>query len=200
MDIFKQRFRFSMWVALMTVAVCAMSAHASPWTFKVGASQVRPDVSSDLNIDVSDEMNLTGSIEYELMPNVIGEILLAVPFTHDIESVAGNTIGSFKHLPPTFSAKYNFATVSGLTPYVGAGLNYTFVFDEKLKGATLKGDDSFGFSALAGVGYQYPNSPWGVALDLRYISIESDLTINGASAGTLKVDPMEVSLSASYKC
>jgi outer membrane protein W len=38
-----------------------------------------------------------------------------------------------------------------------------------------------------------------VALDLRYISIESDLTINGASAGTLKVDPMVVSLSASYK-
>lgn len=199
MDSLNQQFRFSMWVALMGVAVCAMSAHASPWTFKVGASQVRPDVSSDLNIDVSDEVNLTGSIEYELMPNVIGEALLAVPFTHDIESATGKTIGSFKHLPPTFSVKYNLPTTSGLTPYVGAGLNYTLVFDEKLDGATLKADDSFGFSALAGVGYQYPNSPWGVALDLRYISIESDLTINGASAGTLKVDPTVVSLSASYK-
>ena len=122
-----------------------------------------------------------------------------VPFTHDVEDATGQKIGSFKHLPPTVSVKYNLPTTGGFTPYVGAGLNYTFVFDEKLNGAKLKGDDSFGFSAVAGVGYQYPNSPWGVALDVRYINIESDLTINGVDSGTLKVDPTVVSLSASYK-
>lgn len=182
-------------LGLMTVG-----AQASPWTVKVGASQVRPDVSSDLNVDVSDEVNLTGSIEYELMPNVIGEVLLAVPFTHDIEDDTGQKVGSFKHLPPTVSVKYNLPTTAGFTPYVGAGLNYTFVFDEKLSsGDKLKGDDSFGFSAVVGASYQYPNSPWGVALDVRYINIESDLKVNGADVGTLKVDPTVVSLSASYK-
>ncbi len=182
------------------LGLAAVGAQASPWTVKVGASQVRTDVSSDLNIDVSDEVNLTGSIEYELMPNVIGEVLLAVPFTHDIEDANGKKMGSFKHLPPTVSVKYNLPTTSGFTPYVGAGLNHTFVFDEKLSsGQKLKGDDSFGFSAVAGVGYQYPNSPWGVALDVRYINIESDLTIDGVDSGTLKVDPTVVSLSASYK-
>lgn len=183
----------------LLLGLATVGAQASPWTVKVGASQVRPDVSSDLNIDVSDEVNLTGSIEYELMPNVIGEVLLAVPFTHDVEDATGQKIGSFKHLPPTVSVKYNLPTTGGFTPYVGAGLNYTFVFDEKLNGAKLKGDDSFGFSAVVGAGYQYPNSPWGVALDVRYINIESDLTINGVDSGTLKVDPTVVSLSASYK-
>lgn len=191
--------KFSVLVGLL-LGLATVGAQASPWTVKVGASQVRPDVSSDLNIDVSDEVNLTGSIEYELMPNVIGEVLLAVPFTHDVEDATGQKIGSFKHLPPTVSVKYNLPTTGGFTPYVGAGLNYTFVFDEKLSsGQKLKGDDSFGFSAVAGVGYQYPNSPWGVALDVRYINIESDLTIDGADKGTLKVDPTVVSLSASYK-
>lgn len=183
----------------LLLGLATVGAQASPWTVKVGASQVRPDVSSDLNIDVSDEVNLTGSIEYELMPNVIGEVLLAVPFTHDVEDATGQKIGSFKHLPPTVSVKYNLPTTGGFTPYVGAGLNYTFVFDEKLNGAKLKGDDSFGFSAVVGAGYQYPNSPWGVALDVRYINIESDLKIDGVDKGTLKVDPTVVSLSASYK-
>lgn len=184
----------------LLLGLATVGAQASPWTVKVGASQVRPDVSSDLKIDVSDEVNLTGSIEYELMPNVIGEVLLAVPFTHDVEDATGQKVGSFKHLPPTVSVKYNLPSTAGFTPYVGAGLNYTFVFDEKLSsGQKLKGDDSFGFSAVAGVGYQYPNSPWGVALDVRYINIESDLTIDGVDKGTLKVDPTVVSLSASYK-
>ena len=190
----------------LLLGLVTVGAQASPWTVKVGASQVRPDVSSDLNVDVSDEVNLTGSIEYELMPNVIGEVLLAVPFTHDVEN-NGTKIASFKHLPPTVSIKYNLPTTGGFTPYVGAGINYTFVFDEETSGALagqkLKGDDSFGFSAVAGVGYQYPNSPWGVALDVRYINIESDLTIkdanNNITEGTLKVDPTVVSLSASYK-
>ncbi len=57
----------------LLLGLATVGAQASPWTVKVGASQVRPDVSSDLKIDVSDEVNLTGSIEYELMPNVIGE-------------------------------------------------------------------------------------------------------------------------------
>lgn len=187
----------------LVLGLATVGAQASPWTVKVGASQVRPDASlAGMNVDVSDEVNLTGSIEYELMPNVIGEVLLAVPFTHDVES-NGAKVASFKHLPPTVSVKYNLPTTAGFTPYVGAGLNYTFVFDEDTSGALagqkLKGDDSFGFSAVVGASYQYPNSPWGVALDVRYINIESDLTLGGADAGTLKVDPTVVSLSASYK-
>ncbi len=122
----------------LLLGLATVGAQASPWTVKVGASQVRPDVSSDLNIDVSDEVNLTGSIEYELMPNVIGEVLLAVPFTHDVEDATGQKIGSFKHLPPTVSVKYNLPTTGGFTPYVGAGLNYTFVFDEKLGGLKIE--------------------------------------------------------------
>jgi outer membrane protein len=76
------------------------------------------------------------------------------------------------------------------------------VFDEKTTGALLgtklKGKDSFGVAANVGFEYRMPNSPWGVTADLRYVKIESDLTLDGADIGTLTVDPMVFGLSAAY--
>ena len=93
-----------------------------------------------------------------------------------------------------------FTPDAAFSPYVGLGLNYTLVYDEKivLAGAKLRGKDSFGLAATVGFEYRMPNSPWGVAADLRYINIESDLTLNGADIGTLTVDPMVLGLSAVY--
>lgn len=184
--------------SLMSVGV-----QASPWSFKAGLGQVRPNTSHDtLNLEVSDEVNLTGSIEYDLMPNLSAEVLLAVPFKHDV-TLNGQKAATFRHLPPTVSLKYSLPPMSGFTPYAGLGVNYTFVFDEKttgaLTGAKLKGDDSVGLAALLGVSYQYANSPWSAALDVRYIDIQSDLTVNGASSGTLEVKPTVLSLSAQYR-
>ena len=82
------------------------------------------------------------------------------------------------------------------------GLNYTLVYDESITGAKLKGKDSFGLAATVGFEYRLPNSPWGVTADLRYVKIESDLTLDtGTGAkdiGTLVVDPMVFGLSAAY--
>ncbi|MEC7118790.1 MAG: OmpW family outer membrane protein, partial [Pseudomonadota bacterium] len=78
------------------------------------------------------------------------------------------------------------------------GLNYTLVYDEKMAGVNLKGDDSFGVAGLIGANYKFPDSPFGVAFDLRYINIESDLKADGVDVGTLKVNPWVVGLSASY--
>lgn len=178
----------------------------SPWTVKVGFSQVNPksdngDLAGGLvAAEVSSEVGFTPSIEYKFAPNVVGEVLLAIPFEHTVENAKGNNaeVAKFKHLPPTFSAKYLFTPDAAFSPYVGLGLNYTLVFDEESGLGKLKGKDSFGVAANVGFEYRMPNSPWGISADLRYIKIKSDLTLNGADIGTLTVDPMVIGLSTAY--
>jgi outer membrane protein len=74
-------------------------------------------------------------------------------------------------------AKYLFTPDAAFSPYVGLGLNYTLVFDENSDLGKLKGKDSIGLAANVGFEYRMPNSPWGISADLRYIKIESDLTL-----------------------
>jgi outer membrane protein len=195
-------------LTLASLAVLPLTASAeSPWSVKAGFSQINPKSNNGslaggaFEADVSSEVGFTPAIEYKFAPNIVGEVLLAIPFKHDVKDTKSDTkIASFKHLPPTFTAKYLFTPDAAFSPYVGLGLNYTLVYDEKivLAGAKLRGKDSFGLAATVGFEYRMPNSPWGVAADLRYINIESDLTLNGADIGTLTVDPMVLGLSAVY--
>lgn len=194
-------------LAVSSLAFAPVAAMAeSPWTVKVGFSQVNPksdngDLAGGLvAAEVSSEVGFTPSIEYKFAPNIVGEVLLAIPFEHTVENTKGNNaeIAKFKHLPPTFSAKYLFTPDAAFSPYVGVGLNYTLVFDEKSDLGKLKGKDSFGVAANVGFEYRMPNSPWGITADLRYIKIKSDLTLNGADIGTLTVDPMVLGVSAAY--
>jgi len=195
-------------IFLVAAAMSPLVAMAeSPWAVKFGISQINPKSDNGALAggaymsDISSEVGITPSIEYTFSPNVVGEVLLAIPFKHDVKDTKTNTkIASFKHLPPTFSAKYLFSPAAAFSPYVGLGLNYTLVYDEEIviPTAKLKGKDSFGLAATLGFEYRIPNSQWGVAADLRYIKIKSDLTLNGADIGTLTVDPMVLGVSAVY--
>ncbi len=199
-------------LTLASLAVLPLTASAeSPWSVKAGFSQINPKSNNGslaggaFEADVSSEVGFTPAIEYKFAPNIVGEVLLAIPFKHEVKDTKSDTkIASFKHLPPTFTAKYLFTPDAAFSPYVGLGLNYTLVYDEKivLAGAKLRGKDSFGLAATVGFEYRMPNSPWGVAADLRYINIESDLTLDtgtgAADIGSLTVDPMVLGLSAVY--
>jgi outer membrane protein len=195
-------------LTLASLAILPITASAeSPWSIKLGVSQINPKSDNGalaggaFASDVSSETGLTPAIEYKFAPNIVGEVLLAIPFKHEVKDIKSDTkIASFKHLPPTFTAKYLFTPDAAFSPYVGLGVNYTLVYDEQvvIAGAKLKGKDSIGLAATIGFEYRLPNSPWGVAADLRYIKIESDLTLGGADIGTLTVDPMVFGLSAAY--
>ena len=192
-------------LAVASLALLPLTASAeSPWTVKVGISQINPKsdngfLANAFTAEVSSEVGLTPSIEYKFAPNIVGEVLLAIPFEHEVKNAAtGAEVATFKHLPPTFTAKYLFTPNAAFSPYVGLGLNYTLVFDEESGLGKLKGKDSFGVAANVGFEYRMPNSPWGVTADLRYVKIESDLTLDGADIGTLTVDPMVFGLSAAY--
>jgi outer membrane protein len=202
-------------LTLASLALLPLTASAeSPWTVKVGVSQINPKSGNGslaggaFESDVSSEIGFTPATEYKFAPNIVGEVLLAIPFEHDVKftNAAGVPQGkaaTFKHLPPTFTAKYLFTPTAAFSPYVGLGLNYTLVYGEEtmgiLAGTKLTAKDSFGLAATVGFEYRMPNSPWGVAADLRYAKIKSDLNVDVlGDVGTLTVDPMVFGLSAVY--
>lgn len=200
----------NIFLAIATMSPLVAMAE-SPWSVKLGISQIKPKSDNGLlantfQSEVSSEVGFTPAIEYRFAPNIVGEVLLAIPFKHDVKVSGGgltnSEVASFTHLPPTFTAKYLFSPEAAFSPYVGLGLNYTLVYDEEttgaLTGTKLKGKDSFGLAATVGFEYRVPNSQWGVAADLRFVKIQSDLTLNGADIGSLTVDPMVLGVSAVY--
>lgn len=107
-------------------------------------------------------------------------------------------VGKTKHLPPTLSLQYHFAPQATLRPYVGVGLNYTLFFEEKTQGALagtkLELDPSFGLAGQVGVDVAL-NDLWFVNADVRYIDIDSDAKLNGASLNTVNIDPYVIGVS-----
>jgi outer membrane protein len=68
--------------AMASLVSAPMAAMAeSPWTVKIGVSQINPKSSNGtlvngLSMDVSSEVGLTPAIEYKFAPNIVGEVLL----------------------------------------------------------------------------------------------------------------------------
>ncbi len=182
-------------------------AHAdSPWIIKIGASDVIPKgnggtLANAFTASASNDVQFTPSIEYAFDHHLSAEVLLATPFTHDVY-LNGTKAASFKDLPPTVTLKYTFDGVNGIRPYFGLGVNYTLVWGEKtvgpIAGNKAEAGNSLGMAGLIGVQYDIPNTPYGIALDLRRIDIASQMKLNGNKIGTLNVDPWVVGIGGTY--
>ncbi|MGI3210509.1 OmpW/AlkL family protein [Roseovarius tibetensis] len=148
-------------------------------------------------IDVDENIRPSVTFEYFVADNIGIEVLAAWPFEHDINS-GGTRIGEIKHLPPTVSLQYHFSNASNVTPFIGAGLNYTFFFDETAKGPIagnqLSLDDSWGVALHAGADFAISESA-SLRADVRWIDIESDVKLNGQKIGKAKIDPWVVGLA-----
>lgn len=145
------------------------------------------------------------------------ELLAASPFTHDV-GVAGmpggfaslnGKLGELKHLPPTLSVVYYpLDSKSAFQPYVGAGINYTWFFDDKLSSeAESKGfsgldmKDSWGLAAQVGMDYMLTDNVM-VNAQVRYIDIDTTGTTNFGGAKVkvdVDVDPMVYMVGLGYK-
>ena len=150
--------------------------------------------------------------------NQIGiELLAATPFSHnvgvkgfsgDYEGLNGK-LGSLKHLPPTLSlVYYPFADNKVFKPYVGAGINYTWFFDDKLSSsAESKGfsgldmKDSWGFAAQLGADYMLTDNIM-INGQVRYIDIDTTGTTNilgNKVKVDVDVDPLVYMVGLGYK-
>lgn len=199
-------------VALVALMGLSASAMAGEWQVKLGASVLAPSQDNNVlaggaltNVDTSNEYSFTPSVEYFFNDNISAELLLATPFSHDVES-NGQKIASFKHLPPTITAKYNFKNSSRFTPYVGVGATVVVPWDEKIAidGAKLDADVAYGVAGQVGFNFQPADAKnWGVFVDVRYADVKTDLTLKQdgvkTDIGSLEVDPWVYTLGYSYK-
>ena len=205
------------------------------WIIRAGAANVDPDTSSDKidvaglatleGVDVDDDTQLGLTATYMLTDIWAIELLAATPFEHDI-NVKGVDIaaGSAKQLPPTVTFMWypmgNKDT--SWQPYIGAGFNYTYFWDEDadkeleaalgiitepVTGTTdpvpagLDLDDSWGFAAHAGFDYLI-NDNWGINASVWYIEIDTEATIETDLADVkfdVELDPWVYMVGISYR-
>lgn len=147
---------------------------------------------------ISRSYALTASNLYFVTPNVAVDLLVGTAPKHRIYG-NGEKIGYTRYLPPTLSVQYNFNPDGKFNPYVGAGVNYTYYFNEKLiSNDKLNISNSFGYAATLGVDYNI-NKNISLGTELRYIDVNSDIEINGTKVGSGDVNPMLYTLTLGYK-
>lgn len=140
-------------------------------------------------------------ISYFFTPNIAAELVLTVPQKQTV-SVAGTSIGTFKHLPPTLTLQYHFTPGAQISPYVGAGLNYTLISKTNLfvpgVGAADLENQSLGFALQAGVDYKLDKN-WSINFDVKKVQIRSDVLVGGAKVSRVKLDPLMVGVGLGYR-
>ncbi|MDX2483097.1 MAG: OmpW family outer membrane protein [Pseudodonghicola sp.] len=182
---------FSTALAAMLAGPLAAQSQGD-WTVGVGFGYVDPKsdngtlAGAAATVNESVRPTITG--EYFFRDNWGIEILAATPFEHDV-SVGGAYAATVKQLPPTLSVNYHIPTQSAFTPFVGVGLNYTTFFDETSPLGTISLDDSWGVAAHAGVDYEISDNG-SLRMDVRWVDINSDVTLNGAYIGEAEIDPL----------
>jgi outer membrane protein len=129
-------------------------------------------------------------ISYFVTPNIALE-LIAATTKHDVgtSGPANVDLGSVRLLPPTLTVQYHFTPTARFSPYVGAGLNYTFFYNEK-KGAlnSISYDDSIGYALQAGIDYAIAGA-WSFNIDVKKLWLSTDVTANlGGTALKADVD------------
>lgn len=176
-------------------------AMANGWQVKVGASSLAPSsdtrIAPGMIVEADQEYGFTPSVEYFFNDNWSAELLLATPFNHDV-LLNGDKVASIKHLPPTLTAKYNFANSSRFTPYIGLGGTAFIAWDEE--GAAKDVKEAFGVAGQVGFNFQPADAKnWGVYADVRYAQISPEVTLNDGTKFDLDIDPFVYTLGYSYK-
>lgn len=109
-------------------------------------------------------------------------------------------------LPPTLTFQYHPLPNSTLSPYIGAGLNYTFFYNPGESTAnfnSLKLKNSWGWALQAGVDV-LSTGPWSLNVDVKKIFLKTEATVNlnpstGLRVDDVKLDPWVVGAGIGYR-
>jgi len=184
----------------------AGTAQAGDFVVKLGIADVVPKsdngtLAGVLKTDIGNSVRPSITLEYMFTPNLGLEVLGAWPFRNDIK-LNGLKMARVDVLPPTVSLQWHFLPKTAVSPFVGVGVNYTFMYNEKTKGpianSKLDVENSWGFAAHAGVDFNFSKN-WLMTLDARWIQMRNDVKVDGAKVGKVKVDPMVWGIAVGYR-
>lgn len=205
-------------VAALIVLACTTPSvfayEAGDWVLRAGSITIDPTSSHSsvaggaFDLRAGSDTQIGLSVTYMVLDQLGIEVQAATPFDHDVSARGAGKIASVKHLPPTVTANYYpFGGSSrSLQPFIGAGINHTIFWSEKLNdlGATATGASklsaasSWGLAAHAGLDYRL-NDRLGLGFSVYYIDIESKLKLDGNRIGTIKIDPWIYRFQLSYR-
>ncbi|MCX2897553.1 OmpW/AlkL family protein [Pseudomonas mandelii] len=221
-------------VALALAAPLAHAHDAGDIIVRAGAITVNPKAdSSSVKVDqgplagadlggkatMSSDTQLGLNFAYMIDNNWGIELLAASPFEHDVKikgtalGAANGKLGSLKHLPPTLSVVYYpLDHKSVFQPYVGAGINYTWIYDEHVGSeasangfSNFKAENSWGMAFQVGADYMITDNIM-LNAQVRYIDIDTTATVenNAVAPGTrakvdVDVDPFIYMVGLGYK-
>jgi outer membrane protein len=195
---------------IVRAGAITVDPHEDSGNVKLGGTPVTP---TGATLDSDTQLGL--NFAYMVTDNLGVELLAATPFTHNVgtKGLGGLKLGELKHLPPTLSViYYPLEKNSAFQPYVGAGINYTWFFDDKLtseaenSGLQLRGldmKDSWGLAAQVGMDYMLTDNVM-LNAQVRYIDIETTGTTYSEAAGQkievdVDVDPFVYMVGLGYK-
>jgi len=142
---------------------------------------------------------------YFFTDNIAVELILATT-KHSVEvknSTAGDLdLGTVRALPPVLTLQYHFRPKEAFSPYLGAGVNYTIMYDTE-RGRSVNSVDysnEFGWALQAGMDYQFAEN-WMLNVDLKKVFVSTDITVNGGAinANDTDLDPWIVGIGVGYK-
>ncbi len=161
-------------------------------TFSEGASisaggSTIPGASATL----SDNVTLGVGLGYRFTDTFSVVAVAGVPPTTTIEGtgpLSGVTVGDVTYGPLILAANYHIPTKGKFQPFVGAGINYTIVFDTADSGiSNLKADNAFG--AVLRFGFDYMmNETDGFFFSANKVFVNTTATGNAVSLGGAPID------------
>ena len=194
--------------AIACVPAQAAGTTSGTWEIRLRAVDLDPSNISTGGALPSNAVHINSKVlpdldfEYFFDPNWSAELVLTYPQTQDV-TVSGTAIGSFKHLPPTLTAKYNFLPNQDFQPYVGLGVNLTLISSVNLAAGTTKLDLNSSSTGIAGqVGFDYKVADhWFANVDVKYVQISSDVKVasSGAKLTTAHLNPFLIGVGVGYR-
>ncbi len=224
---FKSVFMSALMAAGAAMTAASAMAEDNPWMVRGRVIGVLPDEGANLTVGgaslagdvaIEDQYVPELDITYFFNDNIAVELILAVT-PHDVSAVNVTVPGALTNatvdlgdvwlLPPTVTLQYHFDTGTAFKPYVGAGVNATFFFNED-QGSVADGieyDPSFGGAIQAGIDYDLDGEPggWLFNADIKKVWINTDVTVDFTSAlgatvdADVDIDPVIVGLGFGYK-
>jgi outer membrane protein len=144
-------------------------------------------------------------VSYFLTSNIAFEVIAATTqhrVTANDTALGHVDVGTAYLLPPTVTAQYHFWTDSRFSPYVGAGLNYTFFYDAKAPGSPVSRaqyQDNFGAALQIGVDYRISGN-WYANADVKQIFLSTKAKLNrGALTAKVDLDPILIGVGVGYR-
>lgn len=203
------------------VASTSFAAESGSWLVRARGLVVDPSPSSTTLIEVTNGVsaNEPGTVKsmstavmpeleavYFFMPKVAVAVNLTTTRHHLMfkETDLGDfDMGKVSMLPPSLTLQYHFAPSSKISPYVGAGINYTAFYDVEngSLGMPITYKDSWGTVLQAGVDYKL-TSHWSLNMDVKKVFVNSDVTTQFPTSTlhtTMTFNPWLVGVGLGYR-